>query len=279
MSAVDHLLPRKGRRSESKNHNGVCCVCVLRCVLLVVLCSSWLFVSATGEDSPMYKQSVDLLNKFKRERFVKANAAARIARLWKTIKTGVAGGGGGKSGGSGDDADQSSSEEAPAERAGAGGGGAGAAGGAVSGVQAGATVGSEPAAVGAAGAERQQQVLPMQQAGAGVVGGAGGAGQMQPMQMQQQIAPQPYMQQPQPMYYPPPPPAPAPAPAAEPPQQVLDFITTMTARVGALEVRTTKKRPLPLLFVCSLASCDSDYVNQKTIMICRAGLHTQTGKY
>ena len=44
----------------------------------------------------MYKQSVDLLNKFKRERFVKANAAARIARLWKTIKTGVLGGEGGK---------------------------------------------------------------------------------------------------------------------------------------------------------------------------------------
>jgi hypothetical protein len=242
-----------------------------------------LFVSATGEDSPMYKQSVDLLNKFRRERFVKANAAARIARLWKTIKTGVAGGGGGKSGGSGDDADQSSSEEAPAEKAGAGGGGAGAAGGAVSGAQAGATDGSEPAAVGAAGAERQQQVLPMQQAGAGVVGDAGGAGQMQPMpwpmQMQQQIAPQPYMQQPQPMYYPPPPPDPAPALAAEPPQQVLEFITTMTARVGALEVRTTKKRALPLFFVCSLASCESDCVNQKTIMICRAGLHTQKGKH
>ena len=39
-----------------------------------------------GEESPVYKQSVDMLDKFKRERFEFKNAAGRIGRLWRGLK-------------------------------------------------------------------------------------------------------------------------------------------------------------------------------------------------
>lgn len=58
-----------------------------------------------GEDSPVFKQSVDLLNKFKRERFMKKNAAGRIARLWKKLQSDRTKGAPGPRNASVDDAD------------------------------------------------------------------------------------------------------------------------------------------------------------------------------
>lgn len=145
-----------------------------------------------GEDAPVFKQSVDLLNKFKRERFMKKNAAARIARLWKKLN---------KSRGS-------------------------------TGADNVAALDADPAASGDGTDSNAGEKMPAQEDGQRPEARQPAWSQPPASQPQMQM-PQTYMQQP-PMYYPPPA---APA-AAAPPQEVLEFIRSMTTRIEALETRS-----------------------------------------
>lgn len=167
-----------------------------------------------GEDAPMYKQSVDLLHKFKRERFTKTTAAGRIARLWKKLtaarETGTASKG---ADGAVNDTDSVVSGDEHEDDRNSGGGGGDRKGGRRTPAQ------MEAQKPEAAPAGWGQQPFPHTHS----------ASQPQ-MQM-----PQPYMQPP-PMYYPAPA-APAPA-AAAPPQEVLEFISKMTTRIAALETKS-----------------------------------------
>lgn len=153
-----------------------------------------------GEDAPVYKQSVELVDKFKQERFKKTAAAARIARLWKTLTKDKIKTSSSPAEGDTDPGDSDAMKSAAKDRSGA------------SGSDSSAGAGATPALPEGVPAESQQPAPQFQMPAS---------------------TPQPYMHPP-PMYYPPPAPPPAPAP----PQEMLEFISSMTARIAALEARS-----------------------------------------
>ena len=161
-----------------------------------------------GEEHKDYKQSLNILNKYKVERLTQSHAASRITRLWRALSAKRKNGGADES----DAPEDASSEDATASPPRSTG-------------QPGAAETSLPAGQGDAGAP---QAMPPS------VPQPPSMPQMGQQQWAQQWAQPP---QPPPVYYPPPPaPAPAPAPAA-PPQQALDFISSMASRVESLEGR------------------------------------------